>query len=86
MYPVFADPLVEQLIRIIVRWNLTDIEVGAVSNLSPNTIRWLRATGKPPKQPGTISALKRFIAFAEGVRRRSEFHLAERPQRRRVSR
>ena len=74
--PVPTDPLVEELDRLSERFHLSDHELAACIGISANTVRYLRGTGRAPKQRDTVAAIRRFIERSKTAQRRTDFTLA----------
>lgn len=77
-----THPICESLDRLAERYDLHDFELAALAGTSPNTIRWCRATGQPPKQADTRQAVERLIERAKLAKTRGELSLAAHPLRR----
>jgi hypothetical protein len=80
--PVPTHPIAEELDRLAERFDLHDFELAALAGVSPNTVRFARATGAPPKQADTLRAVVRLIERAKTAHRRSDLSLAPHPLRR----
>ena len=70
-----THPDVENLERIAERFDLSDSELAAIAGVSPNTIRFCRATGQPPKHVDTVRAVAAFLNRAKAAQKRTDLAL-----------